>query len=360
MLSVIIPALNEAERLNRTIDNIFATADGPVEVLVFDQGGNGRIDKRATVLCEPVCSSNGSEPVCSGSAPVNVGERRAMNRMVEEARGDHVMRIDAHCDFQPQGWDRLLRTATGDKEVTLAVLTALEPDTWTPIPGHWYGLTRLVASEGKDGRIGLEAKWQSPNRDHAHYKGVIPTMGATGCAMVMKKSWYEALGGMDEELPPMGAIGEEVAIKTWAKGGKVQTCCDVTVGHIFGTGGYNTEGVFKAQVMLWDRWGVFYNDVCTRPEFADFDLAPVRSALQHTPGIRRVVVVREDKDAAEHQSKVVQERIRRYQYIWWEDEHPDEKDLTEEEIVQKYASHASTLIYDRKINYDEDGNILPD
>lgn len=358
MLSIIIPAHNEEPYLNRTIENICQTAYGPVEVLVIDQGGNGEIDLRAVVI----------------TPGENVGERAAMNLAAERATGEFLLRIDAHCDFSPAGWDRLMCEATGERDLTMAVLTALrkpwdlcsqaerqkwldggartrdEWQDWGRLPGHWYGLTRLIISEDEAGRKGLEAKWQKPNRDHDHYQGVHPTMAATGCGMMIRKAFYLEIGGADESLPAMGAIGEEFAVKAWAHGGKCQVQSDVMLGHIFGTGGYDTSGVKVAQQALYERYGHLYDEIAGRfPTFEGLRLIKTDQPAE-------VIVTRTDVTETRRPDSNVLLRRRTVTacYVWRLDEHPDERGLSEAEIRLKYGPQAVPI--EEKVEwFDEQG-----
>ena len=343
MISVIIPAQNEAVYLGRTIQNIYDTCASEPQVIVIDNGGNGEIDKRAVAI----------------KPGENVGERVAMNMAVEAATRDYLFRIDAHCDFSPQGWDKMMTDVTGAKDITVAVLTALrlpwdnapqkEKDAWLAskhtredwhdwerLKGHWYGLGRLIVSEDGQGHKGLECKWQKPNRDHNAYKTIEPNMGLTGCGFMIRRDFYWDIGGADETLPKMGAIGEEFAIKAWAHGGKVQTRTDVMVGHIFGTGGYDTSGVKVAQQKLWLKYQDVYPSLAEK--FPDFEGLKLIKTDQPGKDIRTVTVTRTDtNDTKDAEGKLIRRKIEKFCYVWLESEHLDEKNLSEKEVESKYA-----------------------
>jgi len=359
MISIIIPAQNEEPYLNRTIENIYSTCSIPPEVIVIDNGGNGQIDSRAVIL-----------PMDN-----NVGERAAMNKAAAAAHCDYLLRIDAHCDFSPSGWDMMMAEATGEKDITVAVLTAIRipwdhaPEAekkahlaagrtreqwhdWQRLKGHWYGLCRIIISEHDPGIKGLECKWQKANRDHAHYKGIVPNMGLTGCGFMLRKSFYEEIGGADESLPKMGAIGEEFALKAWANGGKVQTHMDVMIGHIFGTGGYDTSGVKIAQQKLWMKYQNIYPDICKKfPEFEGLTLVRAdQPGRVGKPGKAEttVTVDRVDKDdTKDKDGKLIRIRERTYRYIWLKSEHPDEAKWTQKQVQDKYSPLAKALISDK-------------
>jgi len=340
MLTVIIPAQNEAPRLNWTIGNVYDTCSIEPEVIVIDNGGNGEIDPRAKII----------------RPDANVGERVAMNMAVAEATGEFILRIDAHCDFSPCGWDVMMTGVTGPKDVTVAVLTATTgqwehtpqsvkvkwlkggktAEDWVPWqrqPGHWYGFCKLVVNE----QGGLEAKWQKPNRDHSVYAALEPNMGLTGCGFMMRKSFYNEMGGADVDLPKMGAIGEEFAIKAWYYGGKVQTRTDVMIGHIFGTGGYDTSGVLQAQQELYKRYGACLDSVIAK--FPDWNTIKLVRADQPGRPIRTVTVNREDKTNTidSESGEVIRTKTETFRYVWLDNEHPDERAWTDKQIETKYA-----------------------
>lgn len=353
MMTVIVPAHNEAPYLSWTIHNLFETCTIEPEVIVVDQGGNGEIDPRAKVL----------------RPGRNVGEREAMNIAAAAATNEYLFRIDAHCDFSPKGWDIKMCEATGEKDVTIAVLTAVEipweyaqaeakqkwldsgkteqewPG-WQRKKGHWYGFCRIIINEAG----GLECKWQKANRDHNNYNPIEPNMGATGCGMMIRKSFYEQIGGCDTDLPKMGAIGEEMAIKAWYYGGKVQTRTDVMVGHIFGTGGYATDGVQQAQVLLNERYGSCYESVCEK--FPTFETIKLRRADQPGKPIRTVTVTRVDTTTSNDENgNPLRIKTETFKYVWLANEHPDEQDWTDKEIEEKYAKEAVKV--DEEINYPQ-------
>jgi len=313
MISVIIPAYHkERSYLNRTIENIFDTATGDVEVIVALNGYDQEIDTRAKVV----------------QFAENMGERFAMNAAAKMAMGEFLFRIDAHCDFSPKGWDMMLAEVTGPKTITVAILTALDKK-WNHIKGHWYGMCRLLPN--------MEAKWIKPNRDHNAYKTVEPNMAFTGCGWLIPTAFYWELGGADESLPKMGAIGEEFAVKAWLAGGNVQSRTDVLVGHIFGTGGYDTMGVVEAQKMLVEKYGSRYQEI--RDKFPDVEIIPLRTAA-HVQEKRTVIVSRKDTtETKDKDGKVIMRKIEHFRFVWID----DGLGLTEDQVREKFAPFAHKI-----------------
>ena len=172
--------------------------------------------------------------------------------------------------------------------------------------------------------IGLEAKWQTPNLDKSTYKIIETNMAITGCGFLIPKDFYWELGGADERLPKMGAIGEEFAIKAWLGGGKVQTRTDVMVGHIFGTGGYSTDGTRKAQRMLYDMYGDRYNEIADK--FPDWEGVREKPTIQISKGEEQHIFEWKDVQTAKHPDtgNIMRIKTTNFRYVWYNSEHPEE------------------------------------
>lgn len=327
MLSIIIPAYNEEKYLNRTIGNIFSTVkgEGEVEVIVILNGYEQEVDSRAVIF----------------RYKENMGERVAMNTAARMARGDFLLRIDAHCDFSPGGWDVMMTEVTGERDITVAVLTALDKETWERKKGHWYGFCQLMPN--------MEAKWLKPNRDKGLYKTIEPNMAFTGCGFCLRKDFYWFLGGADETLPKMGAIGEEFAVKAWLSGGKVQTRTDVMIGHIFGTGGYDDLGVKMALQGLVDRYGSRYDEITGKfpPVDSTLKLRPTGNVSQK----RTVIVDRHDTSETKDDGtgRLIMKKVEHFRYVWVD----DGSGMTEEQVREKFAPLAHKIGEEQWVGNDK-------
>ncbi len=303
-VSVIIPAFNEQQYLNRTIDNFLATAKGDVEVVVILNGYDQEVDKRAKVL----------------RYRDNLGERVAMNTAVHIATGTHILRIDAHGDAD-EGWDIKMLEVFKDKPkaVVVAVLTAVDKE-WNRIKGHWYGFCDLLPT--------MEEKWNHAKNNAKEHEVIEPNMAITGHGFMIAKDFYWEIGGADESFPLMGAIGPEFAIKAHLFGDGVFTRTDVIIGHIFdATKGYDTSGVIKAREMLVEKYGNRYEEI--KCKFGEI-------VMKKSDAIKRTVTVRRTDETIttdDKTGKVIQKVVKHFVYI-----HTDNgKGMTENEIEKKYA-----------------------
>jgi glycosyltransferase involved in cell wall biosynthesis len=205
-VSIIIPAHNEEKYLNKTIQNFYDMSEGEIEIIVVLNGYEQEVDRRAIVF----------------KYKDNMGERIAMNTAASIATGEYLFRIDAHCSIS-NGWDTKLKKEMTEKKILVSVITAIDKD-YDLIPGHWYGFCKLLPS--------MEEKWINLK----HYKTVEKNMAFTGCGFMISKKFYDSFGGADENLPQMGAIGPEFALRGWLEGDGCYTHTGVTIGHVFSTG----------------------------------------------------------------------------------------------------------------------------
>ena len=322
-VSVIIPAHNEQAFLNKTIDSFLSNAAGFVECIVVLNGYEQDVDPRARVI-------HNKE---------NLGERIAMNQAVKAALGKYIIRIDAHCDID-KGWDTKLIEAFKDKPhaVVVPVITCLDKN-WKRHLGHWYGFCKLLPT--------FEEKWHTKKE----YGIVEPNMGLTGCGMMMNREWYLAIGGADENMPRMGAIGPEFATYAHLHGDGVFTRTDVLLGHVFDTGGYDTSGVAKARETLSKKYGTEYFKIASK--FRDWEGVSRKRITDKT--VRTVTINRRDVTVEKNDQKQTTKRIiRTYQYIYKDNgEGP-----SEEELQDKYGPLAKDLVSEEVWVLNDKGQLV--
>jgi rSAM/selenodomain-associated transferase 2 len=162
VISVVIPALNEAARIGATLDNVLAQR--PAEVLVVDGG-----------------SSDATVAIASAKAGVRVlpsdkGRARQMNAGAAAARGDWLLFLHA---------DTLLPPAA------LARIAALPPDVAAGAFSHRFS--------GDDWRLRLISRLDN-------YRTRRTRIAFGDQALFVRRSLYERLGGF-----PLCEVMEDVA-----------------------------------------------------------------------------------------------------------------------------------------------------
>jgi glycosyltransferase involved in cell wall biosynthesis len=98
MISVIIPSLNEPY-LQKTVEDLYQHAEGEIEVLV----GHDEIDQ--------------------------IGQRAQMNKLAMKAKGEYIMKLDAHCSMGP-GFDRIMLEDMDDTTIMAPYLLPLDAERW--------------------------------------------------------------------------------------------------------------------------------------------------------------------------------------------------------------------------------------
>lgn len=214
-VSVIIAARNEPQ-LNRTISNLFDTADGDIEVVV-SLDVEQEVDKRAIVI--------------HNDAPV--GRRVGFNRAAKPASGKYLFILDAHCKMS-QDWDIKMAEFCPEKGIVVSCIQDMFEDSWKLRPGVY---DHVYLSKG------YEEKWWA----RRPFKLIEEMMCFTGCSWIIPKQYYWDCNGYDESLGMYGWDGPEWSCKIWMgdNPGKVLLRSDVLCGHVFGTNEHNRK--YKSQ-----------------------------------------------------------------------------------------------------------------
>lgn len=201
-VSVLIAGYQE-KYLDRTVANLAATAEGPIEILTLED--------------------NKQE-----------GKRVILNRLAKMAVGRYLYIVDAHCRLT-ESWDVKMKASCGDTDLVVSLIDSLIEDTWR-FEGGKYGRVYLDKN--------LVEKWWAFDGDGL----VQETMGLTGCSIMLTKKRFWELGGYDESLSRWGSEGPEWALKIWLSGGKCLLRTDVTCGHLFRKPGEETHKIPTSEI----------------------------------------------------------------------------------------------------------------
>lgn len=209
-----IPARNE-QFLNKTIKDLIEKAKGEIEVIAVLDG------YWSPVIQDPrVIYIHFTEPV---------GMRACINAGVAIAKGEYIMKTDAHCMFD-EGYDEVLKADCEDDWVVVPRRLRLEPETWTlrevaKPPMDYMFLTYPDPSDlGAFGGPSLQGKeWRERNLDESLKSKLIDDcMTFQGSCWFMKKSYYEWLELMDQATyGEFGKEAQEIGLKCWLSGGRV-------------------------------------------------------------------------------------------------------------------------------------------
>lgn len=214
MLSVIIPSRSD-QYLQKTVDDLFAKAEGQVEVIVVYDGRWAspilRDDPRLIQMHH-------------GMLHNNYGMRASINAGVRISTGEYLLIIDEQCGVD-QGYDVKLAADCEDNWVAIPRRMRLEPETWTLIedgrPPIDYMCVDYPYQRPYDKTCGLHgAEWKRPDR-----KGILiddtPTMQGS-CYFMTRKHWDKTIKELDDvNYGSFTQEAQEVSFKTWLSGGRV-------------------------------------------------------------------------------------------------------------------------------------------
>ncbi len=226
--SVIIAARNEPH-INKTITSLLENATGSVEVIVVLDGQDYPVltDPRVRVI--KFSPSKGTRPAYNMGASVAVGK--------------YLLILDAHCTYS-FGWDTKLKCACFERSLVVSLIKPLDEQTWEVQEDQGcYSFVYLNKE--------LQEKWWSGHKPAEQWHILEPTMSFTGCGWMIRKQYFQQLGGFDiPELGEYGYIGPEFTLKVWLHEqypGQIVLRTDVVCGHLFST---NTGGkLYRATTM---------------------------------------------------------------------------------------------------------------
>lgn len=243
MLSVLIASRMETN-LQKTIDSVLNQAKGEIEVIVVLDGywPNPVIvdDKRVTIV-------HFAEPI---------GQRQAINRMVDIAKGDFIMKLDAHCAMG-ESYDTILTETCQDDWIVSPRHYDLDTGTWCrrgfSIRDYMF-LTPVGAEGGALRAKGIKGKLVDNDAPM-----IDDLMVCQGSCFVMKRDRFIAIDGLDEGHGSLGWLGCEIACKAWLSGGALKVNKNTWYAHWQkGTKGHrypvNREDLKKAGEYAVDFW----------------------------------------------------------------------------------------------------------
>ena len=230
LLSVLIPARNEMF-LDRTVRDLLSNMRGDTEIIVVLDGAWAdpplAADPRLTVVYHPE----------------SVGQRAATNEAARLARGEFLMKLDAHCTVD-EGYDVKLTEPYKTGEIGGDVTSV--PRMYNLHVFDWvcqgcgarvYQGPQPTRCKKCDGQMEMEIVWQprwSRKTDfarfdtdlHFQYWGsygrrpeaqgdIADVMCQVGACWLMRRERYFELGGLDEETGSWGQMGVEISCKSW-------------------------------------------------------------------------------------------------------------------------------------------------
>lgn len=188
-LSIVIPSKNE-QYLQKTVEDIQSKVSEDTDVLWQEDTG--------------------------------LGQRGTTNALVERAKGEYVMKVDAHCMFA-YGFDRVLLESADDRTIVAPRLLALDAENWRP---------RLDCPPSSQYCFDTNMVFQY-NRKAENLDPISETMCLQGSAWLVSKENYWKWNLGEEEMGSWGSQGAELGIKAFFNGGRCVTNNKTWYAHLF-------------------------------------------------------------------------------------------------------------------------------
>jgi glycosyltransferase involved in cell wall biosynthesis len=201
--------------LQKTVDDLFAKAEGEVEVIVVYDGR----------WADPILKDHPNlVQIYHGMIHDNLGMRESINAGVAVSRGKYIMKLDEQCSVS-QGYDVRLASICQDDWVVIPRRKRLEPETWTLVndgrPDIDYMAVEYPYLKPLDKTQGMHGKeWKRPERADIEIDDT-PT-GQGSCYFMSRKHWDNIIGELDStHYGTFTSEAQEVTLKTWFTGGRV-------------------------------------------------------------------------------------------------------------------------------------------
>jgi len=203
-VSIVIPARNEPY-LQQTLLDIFRNSQGPIQVIVVMDGDVLDRDKRPEELRKDSRLTVLERPLSGMRASINAG--------VAAADGKYLLKVDAHCSFDP-GFDCKLKEACEETWCAVPTRYKLNVHTWERMTSDVFEFKYIDSSDLKGRR------WEEYG-DRVKGQMICDLMTTQGSCWFMHRKRFEAIGGLDaEHYGWMGREAQELCLKVWLSGGR--------------------------------------------------------------------------------------------------------------------------------------------
>lgn len=217
MLSVVIPS-RSAQWLKQTVSDLFAKAEGQIEVIVIYDGRWPEPEEMP--IDDPRLIQ-----IHHGEVHNNLGMRASINVGMALASGDYVMKIDEQC-MVDQGFDVKLAVDCEDNWVVIPRRERLDAENWTLVADGRAPIDYMCVDypyqRPYDKTCGLHgAEWKRPDRADMLIDDT-PTMQGS-CYFMKKRYWDELFpeGLDDTNYGTFTQEAQEISMKVWLSGGRV-------------------------------------------------------------------------------------------------------------------------------------------
>jgi len=251
-VSVLIPSRNE-RFLAQTVDDVLTKAAGDVECIVCLDGYWPE---------PPLPNYDNLVIIHRGQAQ---GMRPAINAAAAIAKGDYLMKCDAHCMFD-EGFDEILKADCEDDWIVIPRRKRLDAENWciqdVGKPDVDYNYLSFPDNPADFGGPGLNGRiWTQRALERTDPKyDIDEELSFQGSCWWMKRDYFYYLELMDDEnWGPFWNEAQELGFKAFLSGGKVMRnkktfYCHLHKGKRYGRG-YRMDNRWAKQGATYaNRW----------------------------------------------------------------------------------------------------------
>ncbi len=211
LLTVVIPSRNE-KYLQKTIKDLLDKAVEKIEIIAILDG-----------YWPPISEFLRDSRITYIRFPVARGMRAAINAAYRVAKGEYIMKLDAHC-MVLDGFDVALKADCEDNWVVVPRRYSLDVENWkikVKPPVDYMYLAHPDDPSVWGGKSLQGKEWRGKNINE---KGgdIIDLMTAQGSCWFMKKEYFKYLELMDEvNYGEFSKEMQEIGLKCWLSGGRM-------------------------------------------------------------------------------------------------------------------------------------------
>lgn len=241
MISIIIPAFKEPY-LQKTIDSLLKSAWGDIEILpVFDGRSPDkpiRPDKRVKVV----------------TLKEHMGMRAAINAGISQAKGEFIMKCDAHCSFGT-GFDGILSKNCAEDWLLVPRRYSLDAAKWQRVKNKPFRDYQYITYPTPNGGYGINMSnpdWPERTQQRNNPKYDIDDMMAFqgSCWVANKKYFLKRVGVLDDREETYGSFTDEyleIGLKYWLGGGQVKVIKKTWYAHLSKSKEQYNKGLFTTK-----------------------------------------------------------------------------------------------------------------
>jgi len=225
MLSVIVPSRNE-RFTEQTVHDVLRNATGSIEVILILDGW----------WPTPILPDDPRLTLIHFSHPR--GMRNAINAAAAIAKGEYLLKTDAHCMFD-HGFDEILAANCDDDWVVIPRRHRLDAENWClqdttkpPVDYEYLSYPFWHPDDpGMHGQIWNERTLERMDKPEYEIDNNMSFQGS--CWFMSARHFHDFLGGLSEVgYGSFKQEAQEIGLKTWLGGGQIKINKRTWVAHL--------------------------------------------------------------------------------------------------------------------------------